>query len=184
MNEKIIKRAVKRHMATIITPGETEEDLLQEARIIYLEAEKTFDRSRGGSFDAYVIVKLRQGLIDHARKRMKRRLIAMRQQRSALEKEGLGPDAICERLGWSHKQYLQSCSVVEGLACDPTAKEVVSSEGFEHLIRGLGLIEVIILTLYFQYDNNMREIAKVLRISESAVSQRMSKALTIIRERL
>jgi RNA polymerase sigma factor for flagellar operon FliA len=51
-------------------------------------------------------------------------------------------------------------------------------------INGLGEKEKLIITLYYYENMNLKEIGKVLNLTESRVSQLLSKTIQLLRQRL
>lgn len=49
--------------------GRVDEDMIQEGYLIFLEAEKSFDKARGVPFNAYLAQRLRFHFLEQARKR-------------------------------------------------------------------------------------------------------------------
>jgi RNA polymerase sigma factor (sigma-70 family) len=147
------------------------EDLIQTTSMTCWEALPRFDPGRGNKPWTFLAPRAMGAMQDLCRET--NRLDGGRRSRPAKPHASL--DATCEVTGRGDKE------VERHEPSDPRAargqRRRESDDRFRALIKGLARIDRIIVTLFFQEDCTMKEIAGSLGLSESRVSQRMSQLL-------
>lgn len=185
------------------------DDLIQAGSIGLLDAIKSFDDTKGASFDTYAGIRIKGAMIDELRKgdwtprstyRFERALgDATRQLMSSLgrsptnEEIALAMDMPTEELqaklaDVSHTKLAsfddQDVQFSPAIKFSNEVDQALILEKVQTVIGELEERDQIILSLYYFEELNLKEIGKVLEVSESRVSQLLSKAVSEIRDRL
>lgn len=149
------------------------EDLIQEGAMAVFEALPRFDAGRGCKVETWIAPRIFGALRDYAR-RMGRLL------------HGGARTGRVERLV-SIDQTIQrrSCdrpiAVKDLIQSPPDRGRAYSADGWSGVTAGLSQRERLLLTEYFIGGRTMREIAGGLGLSESRISQQMSRLLARLR---
>lgn len=175
-----------------------------------LQAVRSFDPRKGIKFRTFAILRIRGAIIDEVRstcpaKRSAHALIKARHAAEAdlLAELGRSPtqDDICDRLGWSRKEYLYSLGVTQQSLSKVTNEfeakdgylgdfigevdpqsELERSGVFEEIMRGFTMEEKTLMYLYYYRDANMKAIGGVLGLAESRISQVHASIIKRLRE--
>lgn len=188
-------------------------DLIQAGMVGLIEAARQFDPAKGASFNTFAGIRVRGAMIDDIRRGdwvprsvyRNARMIseAIRKVEHELGREA-SPSDIANNLGVSLGEYyemLNDAHSIEFTSIDedgvenylPTSSEsspheILQNEDFQHrlsvLIAELPDKERMVLGLYYQEELNLKEIGKVLNVSESRVSQIHSQAMARLRARM
>ena len=176
------------------------DDLIQAGMIGLLESARTYDASKGASFDTWAGIRIKGAIIDEVRKQdwvpravcQRRRMIE--EATSSLSKQLQRPpneEEIVEVLGISKEEYYQWLADLQGVHLSPlddSLNELVTDECSEsspsaeveamdrrsiiaRAIDHLPEREKLLLSLYYEQDLTFREVGAVLGVSEARVSQ-------------
>jgi RNA polymerase sigma factor for flagellar operon FliA len=189
------------------------EELVQIGMVGLLEAAKSYDASQGADLGTYASTRIRGAILDEVRKRSplsrtdSSHLKAEEQVvQPFLAKYGRPPTAseIAHELdtplddyqkqrGRSQKFRTTSLDELEESGQTPFSEdtgpqdEVEAAETNEWLageIAGLPEREQIVLSLYYNDEMNLKEIGAIIGVSESRVSQILTKVVGKLRERV
>ena len=173
-----------------------------------LEAIDRFDPGRGVKFTTYAIRLIGGRILDAMRSydwasRKQRRAIRQRDQAEQALAQELGrrptEDEVAGRLGWSLAEMREAAASGATQSLEEPQAELDSGRvlrlgdllstkehttqtmySFSYLTRGLEIEEKLMVWLYFTKNRTMKEIAEVLELSESRVSQ----CMTAVKNRL
>lgn len=187
-------------------------DLLQSGMVGLIEASKNFRGDKGASFETFAGTRIRGAILDDIRRGnwvprsvyQNARLIS--EAINALEKETkqqATPEAIAKKLEVTMEQYhqmLKDVGSMELFSLEEQVTELKPQEAednpFHAVERGdlkavlgreisrLPEKEQLVLSLYYYEELNFKEIAEVLSVSESRVSQLHGQAITRVRTKL
>ncbi len=207
---ELVKR-IAYHLAGRLPPSVDVDDLVQAGMLGLLEAARHFSAGRGASFETYAGIRIRGAMIDALRKldwaprsvHRKARDVAQAMREVELE---LGREArdteIAGRMGIGLEEYHQivqdaACcqigSLDEGQGADASDD---SSDPFREAADGgfraalaleIGRLperERMVMALYYQDELNLKEIGRVLGVTESRVCQLHGQAVTRLKARL
>ena len=179
------------------------DDLLQAGGIGLLNAVDRYDALQGTAFTTYAVQRIRGAMLDELRSRdwvprsVRRNAREVAHAMGQLEQE-LGRNAteteVAERLGIAVEEYRQMLldtnnsqlfSYDEWREEHGDSIELVTDEHqqenpLHHLMEG----NLLVLTLYYQEELNLKEIGAVLEVGESRVSQLHSQAIKRLRTKL
>jgi RNA polymerase sigma factor for flagellar operon FliA len=207
---ELVKR-IAYHLAGRLPPSVEVDDLIQAGMLGLLEAAGHFSAGRGASFETYAGIRIRGAMIDALRKldwaprSVHRKARDAAQALREVERES-GREArdseVAARLGVSMDDYhrilqdtttCQLTSLDEVLGVDPgddaldPFRETADGEFRRALAREIGGLperEKMVMSLYYQDELNLKEIGRVLGVSESRVCQLHGQALTRLKARL
>jgi len=186
------------------------DDLLQVGMIGLIQAREGYDASQGASFATYAGIRIKGAMIDEVRRndwlprsvqqKMKQVGHAIRSVEARLARTASAIE-IAEELNISLAEYQE---IASELACcrmtslddfdseneddgvDPFAR--LEDDGFKQAlavaIRNLPQKEQLMMSLYYGDELNLKEIGKVLGVSESRVSQIHGQALVRVRAQM
>lgn len=205
----LVKHIVSRLLAQL-PPGLDEEGLLSAGIVGLVEAARHFDPQRGVAFKTYAYPRIRGAVMDELRRNCmlpQKMLEKMAVVRRAYEEmsppatvealkaaTGLTEEEILDVLACIRmKHILNGADAVEPLATVIDRRTTNPLQALEEeelkdalvaAIQQLPERERTILALYFQEELRLREIACVLKLSESRVSRLLNAALFQIGEYL
>jgi len=194
-------------------PSEIElDDLLQVGMIGLIQARESYDTSRGASFATFAGIRIKGAMLDEVRRndwvprsvqqKIKRvsgaiRTVEARLGRSVSDME------IADELGVSLEKYhdisrelvysrmasLDEVDAGRGIESEDEGlssglEEVKFKEGLVRAIKTLPEREMLMMSLYYGDELNLKEIGEVLSVSESRVSQIHGQALARVRTRM
>jgi RNA polymerase sigma factor for flagellar operon FliA len=207
---ELVKR-IAYHLAGRLPPSVDVDDLIQAGMLGLLEAARHFTAGRGATFETYAGIRIRGAMIDALRKldwaprSVHRKSREAAQAMRAVERE-LGREArdseVAERMGIGLDEYHQilqdaACCQIGSLdegqgadagddAADPLLEALDS--GFRvALAEEIGRLperERMVMALYYQDELNLKEIGRVLGVTESRVCQLHGQAVTRLKARL
>jgi len=185
------------------------DDLIQEGLLALVDALKRYDPSRGVKLSTFLALRVKGAMYDYLRRldwmpRSRRHTVKCVEKAimelSEIENEpptdehiakycGITADAVKRaRMDLAARQLLRLDAYLEDhdLPAESSTEETVYREILkEHLelaIRKLSERERLILSLRFEKGLNLREIALVIGVTESRVSQLLSAALAKLRK--
>ncbi|MGQ0621031.1 MAG: RNA polymerase sigma factor FliA [Panacagrimonas sp.] len=209
----LVKR-IAYHLAARLPASVDIDDLIQAGSIGLLEAARNYQGDRGATFETFAGIRIRGAMIDELRRgdwaprSLHRKAREVEAAIRAIEQETGGEardGEVAKRLGISLDEYHDSvagaarCQVIsadawgEGEGMDlPAAgsqpdEEFTRAEFQQELTRaidGLPEREKLVMSLYYERELNLKEIGKVLDVSESRVCQIHGQALVRLRARL
>lgn len=189
------------------------EDLVQVGLVALVEAIASFDDRGDGTFDGYLVTRLRGAMIDELRRQATTTRGAMRRRRayndavSALTDSGNAPseEAIAEKLGVTVEKLRADYANAEAVRFD-SIDDVYTDEGpwfmsdepdaFDQLaeadqrnaliaaIADLPEKEQLVIQLYYVEELNLEEIGQVLDVGAARVCQIKKSAHERLRKRL
>lgn len=205
---------VAHQVASKLPPHVDFDDLVSAGYEGLLQAALRFDPSRGFQFSTYAPTRIRGEMIDQLRDRdptsraVRKKANELFCARAAIA-HALGrwptEDELRERLGWSEQELeLASREIVERsteeviaeeregrqfriadrLAQPGKASRVRRDQWFEQLTASLFFEERVMLWLYYLRGINMREVGLLFGLSESRVSQELSRLARDLAERI
>lgn len=191
----LVKRAVS-HLRSQVSTMQSYEDLIQIGTMGLLEAIRRYGSQPDDIFEGYAFKRIRGAILDELRRQDWRPRQARQQAhklnraRRTLSKE-LGRDANEEELAtyldvdlkqlqamefdnvaeemYSLDELLQVDSNVLSYSSESDNNEM--KQALAQTLASLDKREQLLLTLYYQYELNMKEIALTLKITESRVCQ-------------
>ena len=209
----LVKR-IAAHLIARLPDSVLIDDLIQAGMLGLLEATTKYDASKGASFETYAGIRIRGAMLDEIRRgdwaprsvhRNSRRISsAMREVEAQTGREAQDKD-VATALGVEIGEYYKMLNDTNGArlfsydeiteAEQPADNTRVGrvSEGLEgdsfraSLVTAIGQLperEQLVLSLYYDEELNLKEIGAVLGVSESRVSQIMSKSVLRLRARL
>ena len=209
----LVKR-IAHHLIARLPDSVQVDDLVQAGMIGLLEAGAKYERGKGASFETYAGIRIRGAMLDEIRRgdwaprsvhRNSRRISsAMREVEAQTGREAQDKD-VATALGVEISEYYKMLNDTNGArlfsydeiteAEQPADNTRVGrvSEGLEgdsfraSLVTAIGQLperEQLVLSLYYDEELNLKEIGAVLGVSESRVSQIMSKSVLRLRARL
>jgi len=209
----LVKR-IAYHLAARLPSSVEIDDLIQAGSIGLLEAARNFQGDRGASFETYAGIRIRGAMLDELRRgsfaprSLHRRAREVETAMRAIEQE-TGREArdaeVAERLGIPIEEYFDA--VADSARCQVLSTDAFADgEGFDapdensnpdgefsraefqaelvKAIAGLPERERLVMSLYYERELNLKEIGKVLDVSESRVCQIHGQALVRLRSRL
>lgn len=200
------------HLAARLPASVDTDDLMQVGLIGLLKASEEHDASRGASFATYAGIRIRGAMLDELRRHdwlprsVQGNLRRVAEAIAAVEAESGAPAddaAVARRLGLSLEDYR---SLAGELACarmapleelggdaavadgDADPAGAASDGRFREALAGaIGRLperEALMMSLYYSEGLNLREIAGVLGVTESRVSQLHGQAVARLRAAL
>ena len=190
-------------------PAEVDRQNLESAGVLGLvEAANQYDRDRGVEFGAFARLRIRGAILDELRRncplpqRILKRMALLKQAKLRLDppvtdsalaqSTGLSAEEIAEcrqaalmmrQAPWTHEVEQQLADHDEGARDGAAAlAEQENRTALANAIEKLRERERLVLTLYHLEDLRLREIAEVLKVSESRVSRLLSRAESQLRE--
>jgi RNA polymerase sigma factor for flagellar operon FliA len=209
----LVKR-IAHHLLSRVPANVQLDDLIQSGMIGLIEAARKYDGTKGASFETYAGIRIRGSMLDEIRKGDWAPRSVHRNGRKVTEAikslEGrLGRDAkdveIAQELGVTLDEYYGYLNDSSGsklfsyddlpgaesdsiVTQDKTPFENIQKTEFKQaLIDGMKTLperEQLVLSLYYNEELNLKEIGRVLGVSESRVSQLHSQAALRLRARL
>lgn len=209
----LVKR-IAYHLAARLPSSVEIDDLVQAGSIGLLEAARNYQGDRGASFETFAGIRIRGAMLDELRRgdwaprSLHRRAREVEGAMRAIEQQ-TGREAkdaeVAERLGIGMTEYFEA--VADAARC-----QVLSTDGFDDgegfdapaedgdpaghfsraefqselikAIAGLPEREKLVMSLYYERELNLKEIGKVLDVSESRICQIHGQALIRLRARL
>lgn len=209
----LVKR-IAYHLAARLPSSVEIEDLIQAGSLGLLEAARHYQSDRGASFETYAGIRIRGAMLDELRRgdwaprSLHRRAREVESAMRAIEQE-TGREArdaeIAERAGLSLDEYHEAvadaarCQVLSadafdtGEGYDAPAEhgdpdtELAQAEFQRELAGAIAALpdrERLVMSLYYERELNLKEIGRVLDVSESRVCQIHGQALVRLRARL
>lgn len=209
----LVKR-IAYHLAARLPASVEIDDLIQAGSIGLLEAVRHYQGDRGASFETYAGIRIRGAMLDELRRgdwaprSLHRRARAVEAAMRAIEQQ-TGREArdteVAEHLGLSLDDYHAAvsdaarCQVLsadafdDGDGYDAAAEHGDPGQQFDReafqqelvgAIAGLPERERLVMSLYYERELNLREIGRVLEVSESRICQIHGQALLRLRARL
>ncbi len=206
----LVKR-IAHHLVARLPDSVQVDDLVQAGMIGLLEAGAKYEKGKGASFETYAGIRIRGAMLDEIRRgdwaprsvhRNTRRISeAMRNVESKTGREAQDKD-VAAALGVEIGEYYKMLNDTRGArlfsfedvteADQPadSSSAAAVAEGFEgdvfrrHLAGAIARLpqrEALVLSLYYDEELNLKEIGAVLGVSESRISQIMSKAVLRLR---
>ena len=206
----LVKR-IAHHLVARLPDSVQVDDLIQAGMIGLLEAGSKYEKGKGASFETYAGIRIRGAMLDEIRRgdwaprsvhRNTRRITeAMRRVEGRTGREAQDKEvaaALGVELGEYNKMLNDSSgarlfSFEDVTEADQPADASVAgrvAEGFEgdsfrqHVAAAIERLperEQLVLSLYYDEELNLKEIGAVLGVSESRISQIMSKAVHRLR---
>lgn len=208
----LVKR-IARHVMSRLPASVQLDDLEQAGLIGLMEAVRLYDSSQGASFETYATIRVRGAMIDELRRNdwsprsLSRRVRQLSEATKSIENNkgrAAIPQEIAKELNISLDEYHQwvleannqnffSLNTLEDFdqGCDDKADSTYGN--VEHARRCDYLSEAIttlsereqtVLSLYYDKDLTLKEIGKVLGVSESRVCQIHGEATLQLRGRM
>jgi len=198
------------HLAARLPRHVELDDLLQVGALGLIQARESFDPSRGASFATYAGIRIRGAMLDEVRRnnwaprsiQQKMKLVAdaIRQVEADLKRSASDVE-IAGGLGISLEEYHElsrdiACSRMISLedtdsmnwddGLDPFLRleNVTFRQALNKAIESLPSKEMLVMSLYYGDELNLKEIGEVLSISASRVSQLHGQALARVRARI
>lgn len=207
-------RRIAYHLAAKLPASVEIDDLIQAGSIGLLEAARNYAGDKGASFETYAGIRIRGAMIDELRKgdwaprSLHRRAREIEGAMRALEQE-TGREArdadVARKLGITLDEYFDAVADAsrcqfrsvqvgeDGETLDAPAEhggpdQEFTREEFQRelarAIQGLPEREKLVMSLYYERELNLKEIGRVLDVSESRVCQIHGQALVRLRARL
>lgn len=207
----LVKR-IARHVMSRLPASVQMDDLVQAGLIGLMEAARLYDASQGASFETYATIRIRGAMLDELRRSdwsprsLSKRLRLLSEATKEIENEkGCAATSaeVARRLNlpldeyhqWILEANNQNFFSIENLddfesrnrSSDSTYRNVEMERCRESLseeIRSLSEREQMVLSLYYDKDMTLKEIGKVLGVSESRVCQIHGEATLRLRSRM
>ncbi|MFT6050652.1 MAG: RNA polymerase sigma factor for flagellar operon FliA [Halioglobus sp.] len=192
-------------------PSDVElDDLMQVGMIGLIQARESYDASLGASFSTFAGIRIKGAMLDEVRRndwvprsvqqKIKRVSQAIREAEARLGRS-VTDSEIANELGVSLSEYhdisrelvhsrLTSLDQVEveSESDEPSLsvghEDVKFKEGLVRAINALPEREMLMMSLYYGDELNLKEIGEVMGVSESRVSQIHGQALARVRTRM
>lgn len=209
----LVKR-IAYHLAARLPASVDIDDLIQAGSMGLLEAARNYQGDRGASFETFAGIRIRGAMLDELRRgdwaprSLHRKARDVESAIRAIEQE-TGREArdseVAKRMGVSLDEYHDAvadaarCQVIsadswgDGEGMDAPADTGEPEQAFTRAefqqeltqaIEGLPEREKLVMSLYYEQELNLKEIGKVLEVSESRVCQIHGQALVRLRARL
>lgn len=204
----LVKRIA--HYMVVRLPAHIEvDDLIQVGLIGLLEAAKNYTPSLGASFETYASIRIRGAIIDDLRRndwvprtvQLKIRQLAKATQEVENQLQRAASDTeIAQHMNLDIDTYhtvLRETSGGRTVDIDAAELTANTSDEPQQNMEESGFIkelaaqieqlperEKLVMSLYYEEELNLKEIGKVLGVSESRVSQIHSQAVARLRARL
>jgi RNA polymerase sigma factor for flagellar operon FliA len=199
-----VARQVASRVSDVVEIG----DLVSAGTLGLVQALDSFDLSRGLAFSTYAVRRIRGAMLDELRARdWVPRSVRARGRRMATAVAALEgrlgrapePGEVARVLSLDLETYWRWSEEVGGAIAAPLGEVLADGrtalpgagladeETHSHLraaIAALPAREATVLALYYYEELNLRQIAQVLRVTESRVSQIRTLALKHLRQRL
>lgn len=197
------------HLVARLPPDIELDDLMQAGMIGLIQANSSYDPSQGASFSTYAGIRIKGAMLDEVRRsnwmsrplqdNLKRVSTAISRLEARLGR--VASDAeIAMELGISLEEYhdisrdLAHCRLtsLEDSTEEVRVDEADPSSQFENeqtrallteAIKSLPEREMLMMSLYYGEELNLKEIGQVMGVSESRVSQIHGQALARVRAR-
>lgn len=211
-NTELVRR-IAYHLAGRLPSSVEVDDLIQAGMIGLLEASKHYDPNGGASFSTFAGIRIRGAMLDELRRgdwtprsvhRKAREAakaikeVEARTGREATEAEvarQMGLDLDSYRVLSQEAAAAPLVSLdelppetIEGLegidGPDEAAEDDAFRSALAEAIAGLPERESLVMSLYYEQELNLKEIAAVIEVSESRVCQIHGQALVRLRARL
>ncbi len=207
----LVKR-VALHLQARIPKFMEMDDLLQAGMVGLIQASRSFDLSKGFTFEAYAYVRVKGAMFDEIRRMsyLPRSAVATNKAHSRstndLSKQMGRLPSQTELAAYMNKDIrglqkeraesvrFETTSIetltepVENIAGDDSVRPdvIVEKEQFSaalaSAIERLPEREKLIISLYYEREMNLKEIGKIVGVSESRVSQILSSTAIILRK--
>ncbi|MEM7079553.1 MAG: RNA polymerase sigma factor FliA [Pseudomonadota bacterium] len=206
----LVKR-IAHHLMAKLPNSVQLDDLLQAGMLGLIESIGKYDASKGASFDTYAGIRIRGAMLDEMRRgdwaprsvHRNARMVSEAMRRVEKRNGGEASDReVAQELGLSMDKYF--AMVNDATACRLSSYEEVSEgddasglpaffaddhgaerqEVLERVTEAIGELserERLVIALYYDEELNLKEIGAVLEVSESRVSQILSKATLRLR---
>ena len=207
----LVKR-IAYHLKSRMPDSVQIDDLLQSGMVGLIEASHNFKTDKGASFETYAGTRIRGAMIDYVRKNnwiprsVTQNSKKISEAIASLERETkqqATPEAIAKQLGVSISEYhqmLKDVGSMELFSIDEQEGNLNADDENEtphikielqdlkqSLVQEIKLLpekEQLVLSLYYYEELNFKEIAEVLGVSESRVSQIHGQSISRIREKV
>lgn len=203
---------IVRKVSERLPPTVDREDLFGAGIVGLLEAQEKFDPDRGIVFEAYARLRIKGAILDELRKldhltrRMRDRQKTVAEKRNTLEKETGGPvsdNDVAKGLGMSIEDVQKSRvqhsapqitdpSIIDARSAaalwqqpSTTLDKMEWHERVRMLTRGLSQLPErnrLVAGLYYEAELTLKEIAVVLGVTESRVSQILKKTILLLKD--
>ncbi|MCL4104549.1 UNVERIFIED_CONTAM: hypothetical protein GTU68_047511 [Idotea baltica] len=192
-------------------PSEVElDDLMQVGMIGLIQARESYDASLGASFSTFAGIRIKGAMLDEVRRndwvprsvqqKIKKVSHAIREAEARLGRS-VTDSEIADELGMPLPEYhdisrelvhsrMTSLDHVETesesgeLSLSAGHEDVKFKEGLVRAIKALPEREMMMMSLYYGDELNLKEIGEVMGVSESRVSQIHGQALARVRTRM
>lgn len=208
----LVKR-VAHHMLGRLPKSIQLDDLIQSGMLGLLEATRSYDASKGASFETYANIRIRGHMLDEVRRNDWVPRSVYRHARdiaSAVKniENRMGRDATDQEIAHelnidldkyhhmlqdsngAHVYGFEDLDITDDQLKNDTLEpqlEALRSDMSNLLtqtVKGLPHKERLVLSLYYEHELNLKEIGEILGVSESRVSQLHSQATHRIKSRL
>ncbi len=204
----LVKR-IAYHMKSRLPDSVQVSDMLQAGMVGLIEAGRTYSSDKGASFKTFAGTRIRGAIIDDMRKnnwlprsvtQKARKVSQAIQQIEQSTLQQATPEMIAKYMGISLEDYhrmIKDVGSTELFSLDEQVYEVADSHNFmsdivnedlkQHLadvITSLPEKEQLVLNLYYYEELNFKEVAEVLDVSESRVSQLHGQAISRIKAKM
>ena len=211
-NTELVRR-IAYHLAGRLPSSVEVDDLIQAGMIGLLEASKHFDPSGGASFATFAGIRIRGAMLDELRRgdwtprsvhrKAREAAKAIRQVEARTGREATEAE-VAREMGLDLEAYRvvsQEAATAPLVSLDELPPETIdgleSADGPDQeaegdafklaladAIAGLPAREGLVMSLYYEQELNLKEIAAVIEVSESRVCQIHGQALVRLRARL
>ncbi|ATW25648.1 sigma-70 family RNA polymerase sigma factor [Candidatus Formimonas warabiya] len=184
-----------------------EEDLLSCGLIGLMEAVDKYNPENGAKFETYATYRIKGAVLDQVRKAnwlprsVFRKIQALMDTCQKLEQFGetLTEQAVASAAGMSLEEYHEALVDISNIACVSLDEVIVSSDSpdpvkimedcelktvLRNALERLNEKDKLVLSLYYHEKLTLKEIGKVLNISESRVCQLHGRAILRVRSLL
>jgi len=208
----LVKR-IAHYIMSRLPPSVQLDDLVQAGLIGLMEAFRSYDPEQGASFETYATIRIRGAMLDELRRSdwgprsLSRRARRLSEAAGAIENEkgrAATSREIAARLSLSLDEYHQwileannhNFFSLDGLddfdapgdrGSDTTYVHVEQDRCRDFLAEAIGRLserEQMVLSLYYDKDMTLKEIGKVLGVSESRVCQIHGEATLRLKSRM
>lgn len=198
------------HLVARLPPDIELDDMMQVGMIGLIQASSTYDATQGASFSTYAGIRIKGAMLDEVRRNdwkprsvqqsLKRVSTAMNALESRLGRSVTDAE-IAEELDMPLEDYhdlsrelvcsrMTSLDGLEGMESNHESEEVDPFSQLEDkqqrklladAIKSLPEKEMLMMSLYYSEELNLKEIGEVMGVSESRVSQIHGQALARVR---
>jgi len=209
---EVVKKYIPlvKYIASRIIMGKTKyveyEDLVSYGMVGLMDALNKFDESKGMKFSTYAAIRIKGAMIDELRKnspisieKLQNKLFREPNNYEIAEELGISIQEVTqvenyinyisvvslETLMFSEEDEISLVGTIEDKKSPSPEKSLEEKEILEYLAKALDLLrekDKLVITLYYYEGLTLKEIGKILNVSESRVCQLHSKALINLRK--